>query len=145
MNINYKSKAFTMIEMLVSLSISLSVLFFMASFSKQQQLVQKKLADTTCIEWQIFGRQMDNYARSETLKRVEDQRITSIDCDHRVRCYVPYKDQILRRRGNRGYQPLLFHLKTIHFRKEGAFVVMKGTFDNGKTYEYYLVWSTKKD
>lgn len=133
-----------MIEMIISLSISMSVLLFISCFIQQQQLIQQKIADTTCIEWQIFGHQMNLYAQSERLMHVYDKKIMSMDKQHRIRCYVPYRDQILRRRGNRGYQPLIFNLKDIHFRQQGLFVVMKGTFNNGKTYEYYLVWPAEK-
>lgn len=144
MNTSYTSRAFTMIEMMVSLAISLSVLLMISHFLQQQRHLYDVLSDTSFLEWEIFGHQMDNYTKNEHLKKVEVHRLTSIDQDKKERCYVPYKDQVLRRRGNRGYQPLIFNLKTISFKEANNGVLMMGTFKNGKSYTYTLDWQKAK-
>lgn len=140
-NMKLKSKGFTLIEVLMSLVVTISVLGMLFHFVQQQRPLFWALSDTSAMEWEAFCHQMELYMWREKLLTVAPHRIDTRDSKGYRHNYVLYKDQIVRHKNHRGYQPLIFNLRTIEFKETEEGVEMRGIFKNGKEHAFILRWS----
>lgn len=140
MNIKLKSKAFTLIECLVSLWITLIVGFLLFGILNQMIKYHRLLNDDTFARWQVGMIQVQKVLEHKKLEEVSGDKIVIGENGEKTILRV-YKDQLVESKLNqenkvKGYKPLIFGLKKFQFKQEENNIVFQGEFENEKTYEY---------
>lgn len=125
-------KAFTLMECLVALlAISGSVLIFQGltklMYTENRQVVQDNVYD-----WQIFCNLMRFELDNSNFVKVENNFIYVTQADKQIRFGLPSKAKDFRRTDydGKGYQPMIFGIKTSKITEENQIIKISLTFDD---------------
>lgn len=144
MNIYWKSKAFTLVEVLISLGVSIIVLGLLGEVLPTIHRVVERQKDDTFLQWRTCVKQLDHYTHGDKCVDIYDYGVVFESFSGRKFIYRSYKDQLVRsayHSGKKeGYEPFVFNLKDLHFKKVENGVLMEGTFKNGRHYTYLWPW-----
>lgn len=149
MNRNAKKQinesGFTLLEVLVSLSVSSLCFLLLAAGVSQTRNMHQHVKEDRQIEWHLFLNQLEYYLEESELYSVNAQslKVRKLDEDSgmiETASYSFYEGSstdmpmIRRQTSKGGHQPMLLGLKSFHFSKKEKEIQMEAEFQTGETY-----------
>ncbi|GAA0352601.1 competence type IV pilus minor pilin ComGF [Alkalibacterium iburiense] len=134
-----KEEGFTLLEVLLTLSImSICVLFFSLALT-QFKTVRASVKDDRQIEWHLFLNSMENDMKESELRQMTQTSLSVYTVDEKTnkRVTVTYRlnrDEMIRSVTG-GYEPILINVSKAHYEKlSDQRVRLNVTFHNGEEF-----------
>lgn len=131
--------AFTLVEVLVALSISSLALILLSMSISHFKNMKDNIESNRQLDWHLFVNQMEYYMYESELISVSEDRIVVEEVDPRtkVKMRAEYRkvNQNFIRRVNNGTQPMLMDIRSVSFQNEGKSLLMTGNFYDGEQYQ----------
>lgn len=140
-----KEKGFTLLEVLVALSISTLCFLLLSIGITQTRTIREQVEEDKQIEWHLFLNQLEHYLEDSELVSVSRDSLTVKEPKKETGeletvSYVrPQTNRsVLIRRVNNGNQRLLSQVNWVRFSRSGEILEVEGYFQNGETYNARL-------
>jgi competence protein ComGF len=134
-----KEEGFTLLEVLVALSISSLCFLLLAIGVKQTQHIKAQVNQDAQLEWHLFLNQLEYELQESELIRVSRDALVvkkknpEKGIEEEI-SFSRYFKMIRRQVGNAGHQPMLTRFETFAFSKEDNKVILTVTFPDASTY-----------
>lgn len=136
-----KEKGFTLLEVLVALSVSTLCFLLLSIGIMQTRTIREQLENDKQIEWHLFLNQLEYYLQDSELVSVSRDNLTVKEPNKQTGKFetVSYvrpqtNRSVLIRRVNNGNQRLLSEVNWVRFSRNGETLEIEGYFQNGETY-----------
>lgn len=141
---------FTLLEVLIALSISSLCFTLLAVGINQAKMIRRQVERDPQIDWHIFLNQLEFYLEESEFVSLTEERLEVREKnreDHTFSrfIYETYQPRgstewmIRRRGGDGGHQPMLFDLEEVQFSTHGKWLVIEAYFKTGEKYRASLV------
>lgn len=140
LSLKNNEQGFTLLEVLVSLSITSLCILLISSSVMHVRDIRQGIEEDYQIEWHIFLNQLEFYLQESDLVSVTRDRLEVISPEEetgrkREVRYERHFRMIRRRVGNDGHQPMLRGLEQFAFSKEENMLILYALFQNGEEYQ----------
>lgn len=132
-------EAFTLLEVMVALSIT-SLVFMLLSVSVTHfKSTKEKVEVDRQLDWHLFINQMEYYMNNSELILVSSNRLVVKEIEPRTSSsmtaeYIKVNRNFIRRVNN-GTQPMLMDIKDVSFHKKSSNITITSEFNNGEQYQ----------
>lgn len=142
-----EENGFTLLEVLVALSVSSLCFILLSSGIKQAERINQEMKQDPQIEWHIFLNQLEFYLKESELVSFDEQTLVvrekNEDNIYAQFTYEKYEsrdknDQMIRRRGTGGHQPVLTGVKEYTFSLNNQQLIIEAQFQTGEKYRAQL-------
>ena len=142
-SIGSHEEGFTLIEVLLSLSIVSLCVVLLSFFTSQSKSLQERINTDRQIEWHLFLNQVEyelegSYKISVNLDNMSVEKETKQGHKETIK-YQKYLSLLRRQVGGEGHQPILTDLKSLQFKTKEDKVVITVQFNNEETYSAVLL------
>ncbi|MFC6463833.1 competence type IV pilus minor pilin ComGF [Marinilactibacillus sp. GCM10026970] len=137
-SIGSHEKGFTLIEVLLSLSIVSLCVVLLSFFTSQSKSLQDRINTDRQLEWHLFLNQTEYELEGSTRVSVDSDNL-SVEKENKqghkeTIKYQKYLSLLRRQVGGEGHQPMLTDLKSLQFKTKENKVTITVKFNNEETY-----------
>lgn len=148
-SIGSHEEGFTLIEVLLSLSIVSLCVVLLSFFTSQSKSLQERINTDRQIEWHLFLNQAEyelegSYKVSVNLDSMTVEKENDQGHKETIK-YQKYLSLLRRQVGGEGHQPLLTDLKSLQFKTKENKVIITVKFNNEETYSAVFAIPEKLD
>lgn len=132
-------EAFTLLEVMVALSISSLVFILLSIGITHFKTVKGSIEVDRQLDWHLFLNQMEYYMINSEFISATTNKLIVKEVDPRTSKtmtaeYIRVNQNVIRRVNN-GNQPMLMNIKNISFKKQSSYVDIRSEFYNGEHYQ----------
>lgn len=135
----YSEEAFTLLEVMVALSITSLVLILLSVGVTHFKYTKDNIEVDRQLDWHLFINQMEYYMNNSEFILVTPNRLVVKEVDPRTSStmtaeYIKVNRNFIRRVNN-GTQPMLMDVKNVSFYKSSSIIKIASEFNNGEHYQ----------
>lgn len=133
-------EGFTLLEVMVSLSITSLCFILLSTGVRQIKTVREQVKNDNQIEWHLFMNQLEYYLQDSRLVDNYGDRLVVqefIEGKHETVQYM-HTGNFFIRRYNSGTQPLLTNVSQVYFTVDQDDLLVEGRFYNGEKYQAHI-------